>query len=116
MKRPTGAQWAGQSIRFILSGSGPSMKFDGQLEGTEISRRAARTDVAVDVLIRCAAGEFKAEIVNLSARGFRIKTSKSLEPGWEVTLTAGKLAPVGGIVRWVAGVEAGGNFTEPVIL
>jgi hypothetical protein len=92
------------------------MKFDGQLEGREIPSRAARTDVGFDVLIRCAAGEFTAEIVNLSARGFRLKTAKALEPGWEITLTAGKLAPVGGVVRWVAGMEAGGAFTEPVIL
>jgi hypothetical protein len=92
------------------------MKFDPLFEGRELSGRAARTDVAVDVTIRCAAGEFKAEIINLSARGFRIKSSKSLEPGWRITLAAGKLAPVNGIVRWVAGREAGGAFTEPVIL
>ena len=92
------------------------MKFDGHLEGREIGPRAARTEVAVDVLVRCAAGEFTAEIINLSARGFRIKTSKSLEPGWEVTLTAGKLAPVKAIVHWVSGIEAGGVFADPIIL
>ena len=92
------------------------MKFDGHLEGREISPRAARADVIVDVLVRCAGGEFQAEIINLSARGFRIKTSKSLEPGEEVVLTAGKLPPVKGIVRWVTGIEAGGAFADPVIL
>jgi len=92
------------------------MKFDGHFEGRELAPRAARTEVGFDVLIRCAAGEFKAEIVNLSARGFRLKIAESLEPGWEITLTAGKLAPVTGIVRWAAGMEAGGVFAEPVIL
>jgi PilZ domain len=92
------------------------MKFDRHFEGRELARRAARTDVAFDVLVRCAAGEFQAQIVNLSARGFRIKSNKALEPGWEITLAAGKLAPVRGIVRWVTGPEAGGAFTDPIIL
>jgi hypothetical protein len=92
------------------------MKLERKLEGHAISPRAARTDVAFDVLVRCAAGEFQAQLINLSARGFRLKSSRTLEPGWEVTLTAGKLAPISGVVRWVAGVEAGGAFTEPVIL
>jgi hypothetical protein len=92
------------------------MKLEGQLAGREIFPRAPRIDVSFDVLVRCAAGEFRARMTNLSASGFRLESPKRLEPGWEVTLEVGKLAPVKGLVRWARGRDAGGMFTDPVIL
>jgi len=92
------------------------MKFEGQLEGRELAPRAARTDVCFEVLVKCPAGDFQARIVNLSARGFRLRSSQALEPGWEVTLEVGKLPPVSALVRWAAGLEAGGVFANPVTL
>ena len=49
------------------------MKFEGQLQGHEVSARPARTDVTYDVWVSCDAGEFEAQIVNLSAMGFRLR-------------------------------------------
>jgi hypothetical protein len=92
------------------------MKFEGQIEGSEINPRAARTGVSFDVLVRCAEGEVEARVVNLSAKGFRLRSTWALEPGWEITLEVAKLPPAKALVRWVAGLEAGGVFTEPVIL
>src|SRR5438045_9263174 len=76
-------------------GSGPEMKFEGPLEGREVSNRPARTDINYDVRISCDAGEFEAQIVNLSAMGFRLRSEAALEVGWNVSLTVASLAPVG---------------------
>ena len=92
------------------------MKFQGRLVGRELRPRAARIDVSFDVLVRSAAGDFRARMVNLSASGFRLRSTEALEPGWEVTLEVAKLAPVRGLVRWTQGEDVGGVFTDPVIL
>ena len=92
------------------------MKFEGQLRGHEFASRAPRIDVSFKVLVRCAAGEFDACMINLSAGGFCLRSTRPLEPGWELTLEVPKLAPVNALVRWVAGNSAGGVFTDPVIL
>ena len=92
------------------------MKFEGKLEGREIVPRPARIDASFDVLVRCAAGEFGASITNLSGNGFRLRTSRALEPGWEISLEIPRMPPVKGMVRWVSGQEAGGVFVEAVAL
>ena len=92
------------------------MKHEGRLEGREWSPRSARIDVKWNVMVRCAAGNVAAEVLNVSARGFRLRTARALETGGEVTLRFAKEAPVKGIIQWVAGKEAGGVFADPVAL
>jgi hypothetical protein len=92
------------------------MKFEGQFEGSEISGRPARTDVTYDVLVSCDTGDFEAQIVNLSAMGFRLRCEAELKVGWNVSLKVAKLPPVEAVVRWVRGEECGGAFLDPVIL
>jgi hypothetical protein len=92
------------------------MKFDGQLEGRELSARPARTDVIYDVWVSCDAGEFEAQIVNLSGMGFRLRSEAEFEVGWNLTLKVAKLPPVEAVVRWKFGRECGGAFLEAVAL
>ena len=92
------------------------MRFERQLEGRELMQRAPRTDVSFKVRVRCAAGEFEARMINLSAGGFCLRSARALEPGCELTLEVAKLPPVRAMVRWAAGQEAGGVFTDPVTL
>lgn len=92
------------------------MKFEGKLEGREIVPRPARIDASFDVLVRCAAGEFGASITNLSGSGFRLRTTRALEAGWEISLEVPRTPPVKGVIRWVSGDDAGGVFKEAVAL
>lgn len=92
------------------------MKFEGKLEGREIVPRPARIDASFDVLVRCAAGEFGASITNLSGQGFRLRTPRSLEPGWEISLEVPRMPAVKGVIRWVSGENAGGVFKDAVAL
>lgn len=92
------------------------MKFEGQLQGHEVSTRPARTDVTYDVWVSCDAGEFEAQIVNLSAMGFRLRCEAAVEVGWNVSLKVAKLPPVKAVICWARGDECGGAFVEPVIL
>jgi len=92
------------------------MKFDGRLEGQEISCRPARTDVTYDVLVECEAGAIEAKIINLSAMGFRLRCDTDLEVGSQVTLKVEKLPAVSAVIRWARGGECGGAFVDPVIL
>jgi hypothetical protein len=90
------------------------MKFEGRLEGSEI--RPARTDVTYDVQVDCEGHAFEAQIVNLSAMGFRLRCDTGLEVGSRVTLKVDKLPAVAAVIRWVRGGECGGAFVDPVIL
>jgi hypothetical protein len=92
------------------------MKFDGQMQGRELSARPARTDVIYDVWVSCGAGEFEAQIVNLSAMGFRLRCAAELEVGWNLTLKVAKLPPVQAVLCWKYGHECGGTFLEAVAL
>jgi len=92
------------------------MKFDGRLEGREVFSRPARADVTYDVWVKCDSGEFEAQIVNLSAMGFKLRCLGQVPVGSRVTLTVAKLPPVEAVIRWVRGGECGGAFVEPVIL
>jgi hypothetical protein len=92
------------------------MKFEGQFEGSEVSTRPARADVTYDVWVNSEEGEFGAQIVNLSAMGFRLRSEAEFSAGSRVTLKVAKLPPVGAVIRWVRGDECGGAFLESVIL
>ena len=92
------------------------MKLDGELDGREIEPRGARIGVAYDALLRCDAGEFDAQILNVSGKGFRLRSRIALEPGWDVSVHVAKLAPVRASIRWASGLEAGGVFLESVAL
>ena len=92
------------------------MKHEGKLDGREWSPRSARIDVNWDVMVKCASGSIAAEVLNVSARGFRLRTARALETGSEVTLRFAKETPVNAIIQWVAGKEAGGIFAESVAL
>lgn len=94
----------------------PEMKFDGRLEGREVTLRAVRTDVTYDVWVSCDACEFEAQIVNLSAMGFRLRSTADVKVGWNVSLKVPKLPAVRAVIRWVRGDECGGAFLDPVIL
>ena len=90
------------------------MKFEGRLEGREI--RPARTDVTYDVQVECDAGAFDAQIVNLSAMGFRLRCDTAFAVGSRVTVKVDKLPAVAAVIRWVRSGECGGAFVDPVIL
>jgi hypothetical protein len=92
------------------------MDFDGRLGGREIASRAPRIDTGFVVRVRCAAGTFPARVTNLSSCGFRLRCSKFLEPGLEVSLEVPRRAPVKGLIRWAKDKEAGGVFLEAVAL
>ncbi|HUP66849.1 MAG TPA: PilZ domain-containing protein [Sphingomicrobium sp.] len=92
------------------------MKFDGQLKGREISRRPVRTDVTYDIRVSSDAGEYEAQIVNLSAMGFRLRCDAELPTGCPVSLKVAKLPPVQAVIRWARDGECGGTFVEAVIL
>ena len=55
------------------------MKHEGMLAGCEWSPRGARIDVGWVVLIECPAGKVGAEVLNVSAAGFRVRTARALE-------------------------------------
>lgn len=92
------------------------MRFEGRLEGRQPEPRPTRVETGFVVRVRCAAGAFPARITNLSSRGFRLRSSRTLQPGLEVTLEVPKRAPVAGLIRWTSGKDAGGVFLDSVAL
>src|SRR3954467_13447946 len=84
------------------------MKFEGKLEGREIAPRDARTDIAYDVLVRAEGCEFEAQILNLSAMGFGIRSSVALEVGSNVTLSVAELPGIKAVMRGPRGLAAAG--------
>ena len=119
IKDDPGAQWlsiAGASPCVLWKSEDQGMKFEGQLEGREVAGRPVRTDVVYDVQVSSEAGEFEAQIVNLSAMGFRLRTPAEFAVGTSVSLKVAKLPPVKAVICWVRGDECGGAFVDPVIL
>jgi hypothetical protein len=92
------------------------MKYEGRLVAREWHARTTRIDVGYDVLVRCAAGDIPAKVINVSSDGFRLTAEQPLEEGWEVTIDMPYVAPIRAVVRWVAGLDAGGVFLEPAAL
>ena len=78
--------------------------------------RDPRVETELPVRVHCEAGEFEAELTNLSSDGFRLHSTGPLQVGWEVTLEAGKYDPVKAVICWACGLESGGVFQEPVAL
>jgi hypothetical protein len=92
------------------------MKHEAILDWQEWLPRDARTDVDYDVRVHCDSGDIDAQVVNLSADGFRLRSADPLQVGWEVTLEAGKYQQVKAVICWACGLDAGGVFAEPVAL
>lgn len=92
------------------------MKHEAILAAEDWSPRDPRVDVDFDVRVHCNEGEVPAQILNLSADGFRLHSSKPIEVGIEVTLEAAKQFPVKALICWACGLESGGVFAEPVTL
>lgn len=92
------------------------MKYEGKLEGREITPRAARIDVQYDARVRFDGAETEAMILNVSSQGFRLHAAEELEPGMNVMLEVDKLDPVPGQIRWTCGLESGGVFLEAIAL
>jgi hypothetical protein len=92
------------------------MKYEGRLVAREWLPRTTRIDVGYDVLVRCSAGDIPARVVNVSSGGFRLTAERPLIEGWEVTLDMPYAEPVRALVRWVAGLDAGGVFLDPAAL
>jgi hypothetical protein len=92
------------------------MKHEAILAGEELLPRDPRVDTELPVRVHCEAGEFEAELTNLSSDGFRLHSTGPLQAGWEVTLEAAKNFPVKALICWACGQDAGGVFAEPVSL
>jgi len=92
------------------------MKHEGKLKGREYQPRGARIDVAYDAIVRLDRGVVEAQVLNVSNRGFRLRSQVELAPGTEVTIEVAKLEPVQGIIQWACGDECGGVFLEAVAL
>jgi hypothetical protein len=92
------------------------MKFEGRLQGREITPRDARIDVKYDAQVRFGSAAIDAMILNVSSKGFRLHAAEELEPGMDVTLEVEKLEPVRGQIRWTCGQESGGVFLEAIAL
>ncbi|MEO8454941.1 MAG: PilZ domain-containing protein [Sphingomicrobium sp.] len=92
------------------------MKHEAILEGHELLSRDPRVGTGLAVRVHCEAGDIDAEIVNLSADGFRLQSANPLQAGWVVTLHAAKDFPVKALICWANGHDAGGVFAEAVAL
>lgn len=90
------------------------MKAEDQLQERAWTARAPRVDTSFEVLVRCGASEFEARVTNLSGNGFRLRSTRALEPGLEMLLQVAKRPPVKAVIRWAAGEDAGGLFLEPM--
>jgi hypothetical protein len=92
------------------------MKHEAILAAEQWSPRDPRVDVDYDVRVHCDAGAVEAQILNLSADGFRLHSARPIEVGAEVTLETAKQFPVKALICWACGLEAGGVFAEAVTL
>jgi hypothetical protein len=91
------------------------MMYEEQPERAFVAR-PARIKTNFEGTVRCGGGKYAARIVNLSGRGFGLCCARTLEPGCEVFLELPKVPPVKGVIRWVAGNDAGGLFMDAVAL
>ena len=62
------------------------MKHEAILEGQDLLPRDPRVETGLAVRVHCEAGDIEAQIVNLSADGFRLQSANPLQAGWVVTL------------------------------
>jgi hypothetical protein len=92
------------------------MKYEGRLLAREWHARTTRIDDGYDEVVRCPAREVAAEVLNVSSQGFRLRSERPLEAGWEVSVDMPDADPVRAIIRWSAGRDSVGIFVEPVAL
>ena len=92
------------------------MKHEAILAGEQLLPRDPRVHIEMPVRVHCEAGEFEAELTNLSSDGFRLHSDGQLQVGWEVTLEAATNFPVKALICWACGNESGGVFSEAVAL
>ena len=92
------------------------MKQNGRLAKRTWSPRKGRINAKCDVRVHCDAGDFDAEVVNLSSEGFRLRSHDPLQSGWQVTLDAFGQGPVKAVICWACGHDSGGVFAESVAL
>lgn len=78
--------------------------------------REPRVEIDFDVRVHCETGLIDAQILNLSADGFRLHSAQPITAGSEVTLEASRQFPVKALICWASGLESGGVFAEPVTL
>lgn len=92
------------------------MKHETILAERDWLPREPRVESDFDVRVCWNEGEIEAQILNVSADGFRLRTTNPLQVGWEVTLETGRYDAVKAIICWACGHDAGGVFAEPVAL
>lgn len=92
------------------------MKHQAILAGEEWPPRDPRVGVDFDVRVYCETGPIEAQILNLSADGFRLHSATPITAGSEVTLEASTQFPVKALICWASGLESGGVFAEAVSL
>ena len=92
------------------------MKHEAILAGEELLPRDPRVDTEFPVRVHCQAGDFEAQMINMSSDGFRLHSENPLQAGWVVTLEAARQFPVKALICWACGNDAGGVFAEPVAL
>jgi hypothetical protein len=68
------------------------------------------------VLIEADGCELDVVVTDVSRDGFRLESHAELEVGAKVQIRVGKRPPVGALIRWTRGLEAGGVFVDPVAL
>jgi hypothetical protein len=92
------------------------MKQNSMLAERRWSPRSVRISSKCNVRVHCEAGDFDAEVINLSSDGFRLRSRDPLQRGWEVTLDAFGQGPVKAVICWACGQDSGGVFAEAVAL
>ncbi|GAC1580636.1 MAG: hypothetical protein NVS3B5_14390 [Sphingomicrobium sp.] len=92
------------------------MKHETIVAGDDWPSREPRVIVDFDVRVHCESGHVDAQILNLSADGFRLHLARPIAVGSEVTLEAAKQFPVRALICWASGLESGGVIAEPVTL
>lgn len=82
---------------------------------TDHDRVAERRSIGMRVGFRKRGYDLaKADIVDLSAKGFKIDSAMTLGPDSEVWVTLPGMAPRAALVKWVRDFIAGCEFVEPL--
>jgi hypothetical protein len=87
------------------------------MKNTDFGERPPRVAAMHDaMLIDSDGGQLPVVITDISARGFRLRTSETLMIGEKVTLRTEKYGDFAAQIRWALGYQAGGAFLEPAKL
>jgi hypothetical protein len=75
--------------------------------------RPKRVRLDIEARLICADGEeLTVTVIDISKSGFRLRVPESLFVGEQVQLKLGRSGYAAGVIRWIRGDEAGGEFTE----